>query len=268
MTRRVAWRCAFTLVELLVVIGIIALLISILLPAMARAKESANRASCLNSLRQLYAAYVMYANEHKDAVPMGFSDNRAGLNFQLTHSAPGVTVDGIAGGPKPRLLGIWYATKLLSDTKAFFCASETNHRWMYNSDINPFPPKVGVDSLTRIAFGVRPLKNWGTNSFPNDKIYPKAKAYRNKAVISDVMKWRECIDSRHRDGVNVLYGNGGAHWVPLANIKADWLKVPSVVSANYDFGTDPPASSNALYLNTPTNPSQPETGYWAALDKQ
>src|SRR2546423_11467056 len=110
-------RLGFTLVELLVVIGIIALLISILLPTMARAKESANRASCLNSLRQLYAAYVIYANEHKDAVPLGFCDNHAGLNFQLTHSVAGTVIDGVNGGPKPRLLGILYTAKLLADTK-------------------------------------------------------------------------------------------------------------------------------------------------------
>src|SRR5205823_10673755 len=133
---------------------------------------------------------------------------------------------------------------LLADTKAFFCASETNHRWMYNSDINPFPPLIGGDSLTRIAYGVRPVKNWGTNSFPNDKIYPKGKTYRNKAIISDVMKWRECIDSRHKDGVNVLYGNGGAHWVPLANIRADWFALPAVATVGWDFGTDPATSLN------------------------
>src|SRR5258706_679636 len=55
---------AFTLVELLVVIGIIAVLLSITLPAMSTAKEQARRTVCLSNLRQLTQAWMSYANEH------------------------------------------------------------------------------------------------------------------------------------------------------------------------------------------------------------
>src|SRR5713226_10255246 len=58
-------RKAFTLVELLVVIGIIALLVAILLPALNQAREQARRVTCLSNVRQLTAAWLMYANEHK-----------------------------------------------------------------------------------------------------------------------------------------------------------------------------------------------------------
>ena len=58
-------RKAFTLVELLVVIGIIALLIAILLPALRKAKDMAQRTVCGSQMRQLTAAWMIYANDNK-----------------------------------------------------------------------------------------------------------------------------------------------------------------------------------------------------------
>jgi prepilin-type N-terminal cleavage/methylation domain-containing protein/prepilin-type processing-associated H-X9-DG protein len=69
-------RGGFTLVELLVVIGIIALLISILLPSLARARESANRAKCASNLRQLGIGLRLFADnaQPKGRLPSGRDD--------------------------------------------------------------------------------------------------------------------------------------------------------------------------------------------------
>lgn len=68
----------FTLVELLVVIGIIALLISILLPSLNKARAAANTVACASNMRQVGMMFRMYSNENKDRLPPGM----------YAHSAP------------------------------------------------------------------------------------------------------------------------------------------------------------------------------------
>jgi prepilin-type processing-associated H-X9-DG protein/prepilin-type N-terminal cleavage/methylation domain-containing protein len=90
-------RAAFTLVELLVVIGIIAVLIGLLLPSLGRARERARRIKCASNLRQIVTAGTLHANDHKGYLPLGgdlrltYPGAVASINSDLFREPAGAT---------------------------------------------------------------------------------------------------------------------------------------------------------------------------------
>ncbi len=90
-------RKGFTLIELLVVIAIIAILMAILMPALKRAREQGQRATCLSNVKQLGLAWIMYADENDDRVV----SSEAGGTWKSQYGDPWVGVtwaSGWAGG--------------------------------------------------------------------------------------------------------------------------------------------------------------------------
>src|SRR5687768_5788762 len=163
-------RRAFTLVELLVVIGIIAVLLGILLPTMSKAREAAKRTQCLSNLKTLATLLNMYANSFQQQVPIGYSmnsnapgGNAAEANNYFLTKANNVSPDG----DPPRLvryvgLGLLLKVGYLKESGAngggatvLFCPSTAGDLWHgYDAINNKWPPSANGE--VRCSYSARP----------------------------------------------------------------------------------------------------------------
>lgn len=260
-------RRAFTLVELLVVIGIIAVLIGILLPALGRAREAGNRTQCLSNMRQQFVAMTSYAAANRGQMPIGTRAGYDQMNYVLWDKTAYTGV------------GILVYTGYIKNPGIFYCPSQNNDGHRYNSPTNPWPPGLDVNPntnsgtyYTRAGYSYRGFDprframywsapgsaitsgdpiNWAGFTI-SDKYFsyvpafdevreltapggaiskapvPKLAAYKNQALLSDVISAGVRVKSSHRGAINVFYANGGGKSVPATDVEKYLKRLPDV----------------------------------------
>lgn len=139
---KVRKKTAFTLIELLVVIAIIALLMAILMPALYRAKEAAQRVVCSNQLKQIGVAMSGYGADYENLLPANFNCEgeedhhpyalyRGEAEYRVGCQASGKLI--------PMRLACLYETGGIGEPKVFYCPSNKIDLYRYESYSDPEP---------------------------------------------------------------------------------------------------------------------------------
>jgi prepilin-type N-terminal cleavage/methylation domain-containing protein len=221
---RYAPRCrGFTLVELLVVIGIIAVLIGIVLPAMTRARSAAERTVCLSNVQQMAQAFYIYGAQFNGHLPPADPKGNAGTSYTIWR-ASGDTPTYIQqytaeGWVAP---GVLFFTRILREPKAFYCPSMTIEGFTYQPRDWDNPPGYRFMGYLYRVFGE--AEGSGAMGTRIAAALKEVKTFRmgrmkNKALLSDihVLGWGRGLAWPHRRpwGLSVAYSDGHGEFVQV-----------------------------------------------------
>ena len=200
---------AFTLIELLVVVSIVALLVSILLPALTKAREQARRTICATGQRQLLTGMHMYAHENNGTLPVVI-DVPGHLEFShIIRFWEPADLAGALGGYCS--YGQLLHTKVIEDTKPLFCPTAVV-RGQYKVD-----PTPSYATFYWRFFTTKPLvsSEWPKLDALNPRMTLSADVFAMHKYAGDAPGGNYDPIERyfwHRDGINVGRTDTSVAW--------------------------------------------------------
>ena len=193
----------FTLVELLVVIGIIALLIGILLPALSKARESAKRTQCLSNVRQISIGFVCYAQENHGWFPWVGNSRTSNDWIWWDKNTDAGYGDGMSEFDHVGDVGIGPFLNFNKNPKVMTCPSDDVQYHARRQTTNPYPFSYALNNLmTSEQQSTGGSGAWGNvNAYANWKGLIAAKISQVRESSNKILVFEE-------DAATIDDGNG------------------------------------------------------------